>query len=432
LWAGFLAASLLLSFAGTVGLAVPGSAPGMRFEPERLFSPGNDWEPVVAADPSSSFVYLVVTGRDAQACPQCPRPSITYRVSPDSGTSWGPVRFVCGIACRTNVGGPWQADPTVEVANDGTVFVAWLDNWNPGPLVARSFDHGETFERPVVAGQSHAGWADFPRITISPDGRDVYVSFNSGEPYVVASHDGGATFGNPVRLTPPTEKRYWFGEGGVVAPDGTVYLSMSVESAFGTGPVDLTVATSTDKGGTWSIGTVDRSQESPRCPEGIACLTDQLQAQIVIDTDAAGKLMVAYMKNTKAGEPKRFFSRTSTDGLRWSEPVLINDQGDSNFPVISRGLRAGDFRVAWQDNRNGPFAWNTWFKRTTNGGRSWTGEGLLSNVGFGAPYKAPEGYVFPYGDYFGIAVDSQGTNHLIWGEGTGLGTGGGCWFTRGG
>ncbi len=59
-------------------------------------------------------------------------------------------------------------------------------------------------------------------------------------------------------------------------------------------------------------------------------------------------------------------------------------------------------------------------------------EARLSDRGSGAPYKTPEGYLFPYGDYFGIAADRMGRNYVIWGEGTGRGTGGGSWFTRGG
>jgi hypothetical protein len=383
---------------------------------------------------------MVVTGFGARECPDCAnqsrlRPSILYRVSPDGGNSWGPVKFVCGADCRTgNNLGPWQFDPRIKVANDGTVFVLWT-NWGPGPVVARSFDHGETFTRPVIAGQSHQGWADFPHLAISADGRDVYVASNTTDPFVVASHDGGATFGNPVRLVPPNNKRIWFADGGVVAPDDTVYFSISVEGPstaggnLGTGPVELIVAKSRDKGATWSFVTIDRSEQAPQC--AVACITNEYQAQIVIDMDAVGTLLVAYMKNTRAGEPKKFFSRTSVDRVHWSEPSLINDQGDSNFPVVSHGPAAGDFRVAWQDNRNGPFAWNTWFRRTTDGGRSWADEVRLSDLGRVRFYKSAAGYVFPYGDYFGLATNASGTNFLIWGEGTSRAGVGDCWFTRG-
>jgi hypothetical protein len=42
----------------------------------------------------------------------------------------------------------------------------------------------------------------------------------------------------------------------------------------------------------------------------------------------------------------------------------------------------------------------------------------LSDRGSGAPYKSAAGFRFPYGDYFGITVDSRGISYLIWSEGT--------------
>jgi hypothetical protein len=59
----------------------------------------------------------------------------------------------------------------------------------------------------------------------------------------------------------------------------------------------------------------------------------------------------------------------------------------------------------------------------------------LSNLGSGAPYKSAAGYTFPFGDYLGLSVASNGTNFVIWGEGNAIYTGGGTggsWWTRGG
>jgi hypothetical protein len=126
--------------------------------------------------------------------------------------------------------------------------------------------------------------------------------------------------------------------------------------------------------------------------------------------------------------------RTSPDGTTWSAPILVNARGDSNMPALADGPTAGDFRLMWQDNRNGANAWHTWYSRTTNGGTSWSSPVRLSNLGSGAPYKTPAGYTFPFGDYGGLAVDSAGTNFAIWGEGDGIYTGGGTggsWWVRG-
>lgn len=401
-----------------------------RFSSERPFSEGNDWEPNVATDPSSSYVYLVTTGLDAKACQRCPEPSILIRASPDAGATWGPVQFVSALQSN-NLDSSWQFDPVVRVSNNGTVYVLWLDNWNPGIQLVKSFDHGKTWTRPVFTGTTQSGWSDKPWLAISADGKDVYSAWNHGDPYMSVSHDYGVTFSTPQRLTPPTNKLFYYPEAGVVAPGGTAYFSMSVETAKGSGPVGLVVVRTTDGGLTWNVATVDSSQEAPRCVLS-SCITDEFQAQIVLDVDSAGTLMVAYTKNTVADTPKLLYSRTSSDGVTWSAASLINDQGDSGFPTLTHGPTPGDFRVAWQDNRNGPSAWNTYFKRTVDDGLGWSSETLLSDLGSGAPYKSPAGYLFPYGDYFGLAADREGTNFVIWGEGTGRSTTGGSWFAIGG
>ena len=78
-------------------------------------------------------------------------------------------------------------------------------------------------------------------------------------------------------------------------------------------------------------------------------------------------------------------------------------------PKVAAGLRPGDFRVAWEDDRNGATAWNVWYRATADGGASWSPAVRLSDRGSGAPYKSTAGFRFPYGDYFGITVDTMPT-----------------------
>ncbi|MCJ7832267.1 MAG: hypothetical protein MUP92_02325 [Actinobacteria bacterium] len=70
--------------------AVSDSGPGPRasvpgWGNEKVFSRFNDWEPNVAADPSSSYVYMLTTQYGGpKACVDCPRnPSIRLRISSD-------------------------------------------------------------------------------------------------------------------------------------------------------------------------------------------------------------------------------------------------------------------------------------------------------------------------------------------------------------
>jgi len=48
----------------------------------------------------------------------------------------------------------------------------------------------------------------------------------------------------------------------------------------------------------------------------------------------------------------------------------------------------------------------------------------------GVPYKTGAGFRFPYGDYFGLTVDSHGTSYLTWSEGTSYDGPGSTWLAH--
>jgi len=145
--------------------------------------------------------------------------------------------------------------------------------------------------------------------------------------------------------------------------------------------------------------------------------------------------MIAYNAGAVAGQPQKMWVLTSTDGVNWSSPTEVSNGSstiNNAFPALAAGPTVGDFRLAWQDDRNGnTTAWNTWYRSTTNSGATWSTPARLSDLGSGAPYKNPNGYAFPYGDYFEIAVDSSGMAHVVWGAGASYNGPGGTWYTRG-
>src|SRR5947207_3286188 len=144
--------------------------------------------------------------------------SILVRASSDGGATWGPFVFACGIACK-NVG--WQFDPQLRVATDGTVYAAWLNTFDPGTVLSKSFDHGRTWTTPVTMNGSLT-YNDKPILAISPSGEDVYLAFNDkADAYAVASHDYGLTFSPPVKTN--TDSYAYLAYGGTVAPNGDVY-----------------------------------------------------------------------------------------------------------------------------------------------------------------------------------------------------------------
>ncbi|MGI8890393.1 MAG: hypothetical protein ACR2G0_06365, partial [Chthoniobacterales bacterium] len=108
-----------------------------------------------------------------------------------------------------------------------------------------------------------------------------------------------------------------------------------------------------------------------------------------------------------------------------------NEEASNAFPAIAAGRAVNDFRIVWQGDNGDPRSWNTFYRRTTDGGTNWSETVRLSDRLDGAPYKSSAGYAFPYGDYLSLSVDGEGRNHFIWGEGDSYDGPGGVWYTRG-
>jgi hypothetical protein len=402
--------------------AQPPAAPS--FTDETLWSPNNDWEPNVAVDPSSSYVYELTT-RYSKFCSKGQGHCMAFRASSDGGTTWGADRLVCPCKAAQN-------DPVMKVATDGTIYQVHMDGY--AVVFEKSSDHGTTWSAPIdFKALSGLSFTDKPWIAISPTGRDVYIAFNSTASYIASSHNFGASFSAPIKTN--SDLLYWFAEGGAVAPGGTVLFSESAEqdAKSPTGPIKLAVVSSTNGGASWTTTFVDTSQQQPPCP-GRGCPADFYGAQAALAVDAAGTVMVAYAKSTASAGPMSLYEITSTDGVHWSAPVALGSGGTAvgaDFPAVVSGPAAGDFRLAWMDDRNGAGAFNVWYRSTTNSGGTWGLTVRLSNLGSGAPYKTANGFAFPYGDYFSMTVNASGKAYVIWGEGPSYAGPGGTWSAAG-
>jgi hypothetical protein len=393
-------------------------APG--WHSERVWSGQDDWEPVVATDPSSNYVYQMTTRFDPN------QSAVVIRSSPDSGANWGTSQFVGPV-------NEWQADPQVQVANDGTVYVVWLDGPNWRSKLVKSFDHGQTWTTPLDIAPSLI-FTDHPWLVISPDGKDVYVGLNENESYFVASHDFGATFAAPIR-TSYTRGRWWLHASGAMSTSGDVYYAVIDYPLNYHGASGIYVIRSHDHGVSWQPTLVDTSAASPDCSWASGCYYGFLSSTAAIAIDQSGKIMLIYNGGSAPGEPQQLWVTTSDDGTTWTRRAQLsqrNPAANNGFPSVAAGPIPGDFRVIWQGNRNGNNdGWNTYYRTTKDGGTTWSPIVRLSDRTNGAPYKNHAGYMFPYGDYLGLSVDRAGVNHVIWGEGASYDGPGGTWYTRG-
>jgi hypothetical protein len=384
----------------------------------------DDWEPAVAADPVRPYVYILTTRYGGQkACSACPDPALILKVSKNSGQTFGPDQFLC--VCPGVTG---QNDPQIEVASDGTVYAAWLNDYVPGVVFSKSSDHGNSWTPPVTLKTAAIAFGDKPALAISSTGRDVYVAWNSSDSYISVSHDFGASFGPPIKTN--TDSRYWFAYAGAVAPDGTVTFSETNYSQASRGPVRVDAIRSTDGGQHWQTVLIDTVAQQPPCVS-VGCPIDFYGPSDPLAMDATGRLVVMYQGASVPSGPQRVYVRSSSNGgLTWSKRTDI-DGGPLGTNAAfggAAGTGQGDVGLWYQDDRNGAAGWNTWFRSSTDGGLTWSPEVRLSNRSTGAPYKTAAGYAQPYGDYGEVAITNTGATIAVWGEGTSYAGPGGTWY----
>ena len=172
-----------------------------------------------------------------------------------------------------------------------------------------------------------------------------------------------------------------------------------------------------------------------------SCEAGFLGAQIALTSDGAGTVYALWNAGNVNGRAERmYFSSSTTGGASWSlkaDVSTADNQVEHCFPAITAGA-AGDVRIAWMDTRQRPL-WNVFQRSSSNGGATWSGEAQLSGPALGHDrgydrvydYVRPEGFRFPFGDYFSMAIDNLGNTHVVWGEGRNYKSPGSIWYSHG-
>ena len=152
-----------------------------------------------------------------------------------------------------------------------------------------------------------------------------------------------------------------------------------------------------------------------------------------MSADANGALVYLYDGATIYGGKQNIYASRSTDhGAHWTTPAVISTVGEeSTMPMIESGA-SGDVRIAFMQTSGGGNvdAWNTWYRRSTDGGRTWSAPVRISDATSGAPYKSAAGYAEVYGDYGEMAITNTGKTIATWGEGISYTGPGGVWVNR--
>jgi hypothetical protein len=393
----------------------------------------DDWEPAIAADPSAPWVYMLATRYGTtKPCPgNCPDPWIALEISSDGGATWTEGKPLC--ACK----GGGQFDPIIEVVrNTGAVYSVYMSGYNV--VFVKSTDHGATWSAPVKT-YGNVSWNDKPVIAVSDDGKDVYVTFNGptgGDPWLAQSHDFGATWTQGKLVN---SDRYYFAFDADVASDGTVYLAQSSilyggggnKGTLPSGTIDHHVFVSTTAGATWTDRLVASVQPGLACTAA-GCTPDFYLGHNALSVDNNGAVVLLYDGATASGGLQTIAAKRSTNkGATWSAAVTLSAAGAEATSPAVESTGNGDVR-AWYMQTTGSDvdAWNVYYRRSTDGGATWSAAVDISDASSGAPYKSAAGFLEVYGDYGEMAITSAGKSIAVWGEGTSYTGPGGVWFNR--
>jgi hypothetical protein len=240
----------------------------------------------------------------------------------------------------------------------------------------RSADSGRTWSEPrTVNDGTEFGSHNFHALTAAPDGSllATWLDARRGKSgvWMSRSADGGRTWAaNQPIYTDPTCP--CCRTSVAVAGDGTIYVAWR---AILPGDVrDVVVTRSTDGGHTWGSPVRVRSDDwvYPGCPH----------AGPSLEVDPKGAVHVAWWTG-KEGEAGVYYAK-STDGAKTfaTQPIAT---GDRARPAHVQLAVAGEgIYLAWDDGLSAiP---RVLLRRSTNGGRTFGAEELLSDPGVAASF----------------------------------------------
>ncbi len=390
---------------------------------------GDQWEPAVAADASGRIYVLYPHYGKVPNCKDCRVPAMLLVMSNDNGKTWQPPR----VMLESN-SAQFDAQIAIDPSDKRIVYAAWLQNGKRAVILAKSVDSGATWAFTIAVRSE----VELDKPALAVRGQSVYVAFNHEEEvWVAASQDGGRSF-TPTRVNAETRPGWSLLGAATVDPAGNTYLAWASYSKAGgaRGSVNLYVAKSADAARTWSMTLLDVSAAAPGCKDE-DCGEAFLGAQVALTSDTDGTLYALWSAGSAALGPQRiYFSSSTNGGESWLPRVNVSNANtgvEHAFPAIAAG-NAGDVRIAWMDaratSRNTPF-WNTYYRSSSNGGATWGEETRLSTFVPGYRYIGRAGFRFPFGDYFGLAIDNHGDTHVVWGEGMNYQSPGSIWHASG-
>ena len=440
--------TVLVAAAAAWALAAPAVGQAAVAVQRLGYCGGDDWEPTVASD--SAHVYVLITHYAGNtACdPASGQNSsrIMIQVSSDGGTTFSTPAVVANTP--GGISYPSQADPSIAVdQSTGAVYVSFLayglSGGHSDTYVAKSTNFGQSFPQVVAVNAKGCKNCDHEKILASNN--VVYDAYTQAQYHFVAvSANGGATFTQSVA---DSTFVVGFVEGGVLDSHGNAWFAWGdceSSNCTGTPAADYRVSETLAGTATTTFSPVlAQSPQGPDCPYS-SCGFAYFGAQDAIAMDSAGTIYLAWQTGqvqTKRKSPTIInLSRCSSNCLTsagWSLVGRMDDKTASNCPnaacyalfpnLVAAG--PGQLFATWMDDRNDSLdgtvdhvdGYNLWYRASTTGGTSWSTAGQrISQVDPSQSQETPNGFLFPYGDYTGLIMNTAcGTPApaMTWGEG---------------
>jgi hypothetical protein len=326
-------------------------------------------------------------------------------------------------------------DPAVAVAPDGTLYVSYLRYHDKYayPVVATSFNHGQTFSASSLIPHHVGNWGDRDFIAAGRGGT-VYVTWDYGpsakDVKFQCSPTGSCAYAN-VDATAVVQKstnhgKTWgpitpmqpgFPAGGgydayvLVQPNGVVDALMLDHplnpKTFKVHPGHEMFTSSRDGGKTWS--------HAVEVGGSVGTLSDtEWWIDGALSSDRAGHLYATWDTQSASGTSDIGWLSYSTDGgRRWSAPIRVTPDRDNAVHIVeSAAAGPGVADIAWQAD-NSPKGYAT-FLRPFSISRGWLGPITQVSRQYGKTTIWP-------GDTFGISVlpGAPGRVSLSWGSAVG-------------
>lgn len=292
---------------------------------------------------TSTWTFASVTidtqqrGEPGFALDKATTPWTTYVTVPACGTAlWRSIDGGRSFSSRvcTNSGG---GDADVSVDADSIVFVTDLQD---GPSTTRipvfvSMDHGRTYAYSRNLDPTNNQNWDREWIVASGHGNATEIA---SQPSVAAfawrTTDTGRTWTGPMRATPNpaiTGKP-------LVTPSGNIVFPYCEQ---GTAARNVTLASSSDGGATWSQHVVTQSRACRQVPS--------------LAQDDTGNLFMVWNDVLGTGYYVVYYAASADGGVTWSAPRLVSSPTQNAlFPAVTAGASDKVDIVYYRQNWNAP------------------------------------------------------------------------------